>query len=176
MTDPLVKPAPEEVRAELKRVLAAPAFVSSERLSALLRFIVEETLAGRSNELKEYTLGVEVFERDADFAPKIDPIVRISAGKLRHKLLEYYEGPGAHDVGRIAVPKGSYVPVFAEARTTTHARARRWFYAAMFTAVLLAGAAGVYLARTRSLGAIGRQPVIRLTSDTGLTSYPALSR
>ena len=176
MTDPLVKPAPEEVRAELKRVLAAPTFVSSERLSTLLRFIVEETLAGRSNELKEYTLGVEVFERGADFAPKIDPIVRISAGKLRHKLLEYYEGPGAHDVVRISVPKGSYVPVFAGARATTRARAHRGFYAAMFTAVLLAGGIGMYVARTRGSGAIGRQPVIRLTSDAGLTSYPALSR
>src|SRR5262249_14375858 len=147
MTDLLAKPVPEEVRAELRRVLAAPTFVSSERLSALLRFIVEETLAGRSNELKEYTLGGEGFERGADFAPKIDPIVRISAGKLRHKLLEYYEGPGAHDVVRISVPKGSYVPVFAGTRATTHARSHRWFYAAMFTAVLLAGAIGMYLAR-----------------------------
>src|SRR5262249_44233050 len=120
--------------------------------------------------------GVEVFERGADFAPKIDPIVRISAGKLRHKLLEYYEGPGAHDVVRISVPKGAYVPVFAGTRATTHARSHRWFYAALFPAVLLAGAIGMYLARTRGPGAIGRQPVIRLTSDAGLTSHPALSR
>src|SRR5262245_19090397 len=152
MTDSLVKPAPEEVRAELKRVLAAPTFVSSERLSTLLRFIVEETLAGRSNELKEYTLGVEVFERGADFAPKIDPIVRISAGKLRHKLLEYYEGPGAHDVVRISVPKGSYVPVFAGARATTRARAHRGFYASMFPGVWLSGGLGMFLRRSHGTG------------------------
>src|SRR5262245_10159162 len=130
MTDSPAKPAPEEVRAELKLVLTAPTFVSSERLSALLRFIVEETLAGRSNELKEYTLGGEVFERGAGFAPKIAPIVRVSAGKLRHKLLEYYEGPGVHDGVRISVPKGSYVPVFAGARVSTRARTHRWSYAA----------------------------------------------
>jgi Tol biopolymer transport system component len=176
MTDPLAKPAPEEVRAELKRVLTAPTFVSAERLSALLRFIVEETLAGRSNELKEYTLGVEVFERGADFAPKIDPIVRVSAGKLRHKLLEYYEGPGAHDGVRISVPKGSYVPVFAGARALARSRTHRWSYPALLSGVLLAGGIGIYFVKTRSSGAIGRQPVIRLTSDAGLTSYPALSR
>lgn len=176
MTDPLAKPAPDEVRAELKFVLTAPTFVSSERLSALLRFIVEETLAGRSNELKEYTLGVEVFERGAGFSPKIDPIVRVSAGKLRHKLLEYYEGPGVHDRVRISVPKGSYVPLFAEARASTRARSHRWFYAALLSGILLAGGIGMYFARTRGSGAIGRQPVIRLTSDAGLTSYPALSR
>jgi serine/threonine-protein kinase len=103
---------PENVRAQLDRVLASGIFTSSQRLSKFLRFVVERTIADRSDEIKEYSLGLEVFERDADFDPRIDPIVRVQAAKLRSKLTEYYSGEGREDALIISIPKGGYAAVF----------------------------------------------------------------
>ena len=77
-----------------------------------LRFVVDRELAGRGRELKEYTLGTEVFDRDSAYDPRIDPIVRVEARRLRTKLREYYSGPGTSDSIVIDLPKGSYVPRF----------------------------------------------------------------
>jgi serine/threonine-protein kinase len=77
-----------------------------------LRFVVERALDGRSAELKEYTIGVEVFDRNAGFDPRIDPIVRVEARRLRAKLTRYYETEGADCSLTIHLPKGSYVPQF----------------------------------------------------------------
>ena len=100
----------DQVRAALDRVLAAPEFVNATRLSRFLRFAVEKALAGAGAELKEYLLGVEVFDRGQDFDPRLDPIVRVEAGRLRGKLQEYYEGGGQGDPVRIVFRKGSYAP------------------------------------------------------------------
>lgn len=78
-----------------------------------LRFVTERALAGRSSELKEYTIGVEVFDRAGTFDPRIDPIVRVEARRLRTKLARYYETEGRADGLTIQLPKGSYVPQFA---------------------------------------------------------------
>ena len=85
-------------------------------LCRFLRYVVEETLAERAEAIKEYTLGVEVFERGDTFDPREDPIVRVQARNLRMRLARYYAGPGANDPVRIAVPKRTYVPVFEEVR------------------------------------------------------------
>jgi len=74
------------VRQALQCVLASRPFFQARRPSQFLRFIVESTLAGRANQIKEYLIGVEVFERPSDYDPKVDPIVRIEAGRLRKKL------------------------------------------------------------------------------------------
>ena len=74
--------------------------------------MVERTLSGQSDLLKEYNLGLEVFQRPADYDPKVDPIVRVQARRLRSKLDEYYAGEGAHESLVIQIPKGAYVPVF----------------------------------------------------------------
>src|SRR5690348_3763685 len=107
----------DQVRAALERVLAAPEFVNATRLSRFLRFAVEKSLAGGGAELKEYLLGVEVFDRGQDFDPRLDPIVRVEAGRLRGKLQEYYEGRGQGDPLRIVFRKGSYAPNFEAAGT-----------------------------------------------------------
>jgi serine/threonine-protein kinase len=78
-----------------------------------LRYVVEETLAGRGGLIKEYSLGAEVFARGDDFDPRIDPIVRVQARNLRARMAKYYEGPGAEDPIVIDLPKRTYVPVFA---------------------------------------------------------------
>ena len=98
----------EAVRAQLARILASPQFVQSERLSRFLRLAVEVAQSGRRDSLKEYRIGVDVFDRGQDFDPRTDPIVRVQAAKLRSKLTEYYAAAGAHDPLVISVPKGSY--------------------------------------------------------------------
>ncbi len=101
-----------EVRAQLEKVLASPAFANSERLSRFLRFTVEETLQGRGDHIKEYLLGLEVFDRNQSYDPRTDPIVRVEAGRLRSKLSEYYDNEGRNDALLIQYRKGSYVPAF----------------------------------------------------------------
>lgn len=116
----------EAVQAELKRVLASPGFAASDRLARFLRFIVEETLAGRADHIKEYVIGTSVYDKPGDYDPKIDATVRGEASRLRTRLKEFYDG-GAHSSSvRIEVPKGGYVPVFvapaavSEDRTNTN--------------------------------------------------------
>jgi TolB-like protein len=109
--------APDQVRLQLDRVLASDTFASAARLSRFLRFVVERTLAGEGDGLKEYTIGVEVFDRDGDYDPRIDSIVRVEAARLRTKLGEYYGGPGAADPVIIQMRKGGYAPDFAERGT-----------------------------------------------------------
>jgi TolB-like protein/Tfp pilus assembly protein PilF len=101
------------VRVQLQRILASSIFANSQRLSRFLQFVVERSMEGKADDVKEYAIGVEVFERDSGFDPRIDPIVRVQAAKLRSKLLEYYNGEGKTDALVISIPKGGYAPVFA---------------------------------------------------------------
>ena len=106
---------PADVRAQLDKILASPTFQDAELLSSLLRYVVEHTLSGDGDQLKEYRLGTEVFERGTSFDPRIDPVVRVSALRLRNKLKEYYEQYGQNDRLRIDVPKGAYAATFTAA-------------------------------------------------------------
>jgi TolB-like protein len=105
-------PPADAVRAQLDRILASPGFVNADRLSRFLRFVVERTLAGEGDQLKEYRLGTDVFDRSADYDPRLDSIVRVEARRLRSKLHEYYAGAGHGDPIVIGVDKGSYVARF----------------------------------------------------------------
>lgn len=105
----------EGVGAQLERILSSPFFAHSARLRAFLRYVVEAHRAGETHALKEYAIGTEVFERGSDFDPRIDPIVRVQAAKLRSKLTEYYAADGASDPIIISVPRGAYVPEIREA-------------------------------------------------------------
>ena len=102
----------EKVRLHLERILATRPFLDSVVLTRFLKFIVNETLEGRSHELKEYTIAVDALKKDPDFNPQIDSIVRIHAGRLRRALKEYYYEEGSQEELQILVRKGSYVPVF----------------------------------------------------------------
>ncbi|HEY8549158.1 MAG TPA: hypothetical protein VIL35_04305 [Vicinamibacterales bacterium] len=103
---------PASVRDQLARMLKSEAFANAGRLRRLLEFTVERTLDGRGDTLKEYVLGVEVFERDSEYDPRLDSIVRVEARRLRSRVAEYYRGPGASDLVLVQFRKGSYVPVF----------------------------------------------------------------
>src|SRR5258706_10724953 len=104
--------ASEEVRAQLDRILASRTLAGSDQLKRLLRLTVERTISGQSDLLKEYNLGLEVFQRPPDYDPKVDPIVRVQARRLRSKLAEYYAGEGSGDTLVIRIPKGAYIPAF----------------------------------------------------------------
>src|SRR6202161_2238608 len=93
----------------LDRILASPCFVQSDRQQRFLKFIVTETLAGRTDRLKGYTIAIEVFDRDVSFDPAVDAIVRVEAARLRAKLREYYDREGRTDPVRFELPKGAYV-------------------------------------------------------------------
>jgi serine/threonine-protein kinase len=100
------------VRAQLRRVLASSEFAASERMCRFLRLVVTETLEGRSGDLKEYRLGLAVFDRPESFDPGADPIVRVEARRVRTKLAKYYGSEGRHDDLVVELPKGGYVPSF----------------------------------------------------------------
>ena len=115
-----VSPIPEsDVRAELERILSSRGFASAGRLSRLLRYVVEKTIAGESDQLKEYAVGVEVFERDEKYDPRLDSIVRVEAGRVRAKLEAYYNGPGRDDPVVVRMEKGGYSPVFERRAAAT---------------------------------------------------------
>lgn len=117
-----MQPGHDEIRDQLGRILASESFVNSARLSRFLRFVVEQAIAGNGGGLKEYSIGVEVFERDDRYDPRMDSIVRVEAGRLRSKLDEYYRQNGAGDPVIVRMRRGSYVPEF-ELRQATQASA-----------------------------------------------------
>jgi tetratricopeptide (TPR) repeat protein len=101
-----------EIRAQLDLILRSRAFIQSHRIRRFLQFVVEESLLGQPHRLKEYLIGLEVFDRREAFDPRVDSIVRVEARRLRYKLDEYYRIEGREDAVRIVLRKGSYVPIF----------------------------------------------------------------
>ena len=113
MPDMSTDPSPSAIREQLGRLERSAHFAASGKLMAFLRFIVEETLAGRSALLKESVVGIAVYGRQPAYDPRIDSTVRVEARRLRRKLADYYaEG---HDKGgvRIDLPTGGYIPLFS---------------------------------------------------------------
>src|SRR6201997_1586972 len=110
------------VRDQLARVVNSPGFVSSVRLCRFLTHIVNRTIEGDIDSLKEFSIAMEVFDRSAEYDPNIDAIVRVEARRLRGKLKAYYEGQGRVDPVLIGLRPGSYVPVFRwlETEQTAH--------------------------------------------------------
>jgi TolB-like protein/Tfp pilus assembly protein PilF len=106
---------PEAVRSELENILGSQAFRTTRAHANFLRYVVEETLAGRGDQIKEYSIGVEVFGRGASFDPRVNNIVRAEANRLRARLAKYYDTEGAQGAIRIELPRGGYTPRFVEA-------------------------------------------------------------
>jgi len=102
----------EAIRKQLERMLDSPLFKNSKRYPNLLRYIVEHTLDGNPGELKERTLGVEVFAREPNYDTNADPVVRTTAGEIRRRIAQYYHEHGHEAEIRINLVPGSYVPEF----------------------------------------------------------------
>jgi len=114
--------ASEAVREALARVLASNEFRASKRSQEFLRYVVEHTLSGHSDVLKERTIGIEVFGRSTDYEPGEDATVRVKAGEVRKRLGLYYAEQGIHDPVRIELPSGTYIPEFRAVEVSTPVR------------------------------------------------------
>ncbi|HZO53221.1 MAG TPA: tetratricopeptide repeat protein [Bryobacteraceae bacterium] len=108
-----------DVEDQLQRIIISRPFRASKRMRRFLEFTVRQVMEGKSGELKEALVGVEVFDRPADYDPRIDPIVRVEARRLRQKIEQYYASEGARDPVRIEYVKGGYAPVIAQAARET---------------------------------------------------------
>ncbi|MCU1322226.1 MAG: WD40-like beta Propeller containing protein [Acidobacteriaceae bacterium] len=108
---------PELVRAQLERVLSSALFKTSTKLSSFLRYVTETVLEGRSDDIKETSIGVAVYGRTPTYDPKLDTVVRSEARRLRSKLDRYFDEEGSLDSIRISLPKGGYVPLFEAVAT-----------------------------------------------------------
>ena len=110
---------PEElvlVRTQMERLLHSPHFRNSKRYPVLLQFLVEETLAGRGQALKERTVGIEVFGRSADYDTASDPIVRVTVAEVRKRIAQYYHEDAHLSELRIELTPGRYMPEFLRGR------------------------------------------------------------
>jgi len=163
----------EEIRAELERVLSATSFKRSERLSNFLRFIVNAGIEAKHDNLKEYVLGAEVYEKGQDFDPRVDSTVRVEAARLRSKLREYYETEGRSNPLRIELPKGGYAPLFHRHESLAVGGSRRpvLIWASGLTSIALASILIFGLQRDPTLPAM----VKPLTTWPGEELEPAFS-
>lgn len=105
----------EAERAELQSILQSPLFARSPTLTHLLSYLCEKTFAGETDQIKEYSVALDVFDRRDSFDQDTDSIVRVQANRLRKRLNEYYAAEGASHELRIIIPVGQYVPVFQKA-------------------------------------------------------------
>jgi Tol biopolymer transport system component len=178
-------PSAESVRRQLDKITASEGLASARSLARFLSFVVEKTLEGDGTAIKEYLIGVDVFERGDDFDPRIDPIVRVQAGKLRTRLKQYYEHEGANDAVIIEFPKGGYVPVFrvrevakpsAAGSLRSISPARNRMALLSFAAIgLVATVGGAWWSVARARHNTSNVTLTRLTSDSGQTTHPAVS-
>ncbi len=122
------EPSAAQVREHRDRMLASKIFSLSKRQSDFLQYVINAALEGHQEKLKEFTLGVDVFEKDETFDPSTDSIVRVEASRLRAKLREYYVVEGQDDSVRIDIPKGHYIPVFrlVDDPKVEHSFAQTW--------------------------------------------------
>lgn len=108
-----VTPIPDaEILRHLERLLASDMFKASKRCRAFLRYVVEQRVAGRIDNLREKVIGVEAFGRSLGYDTADDPVVRTTAGEVRKRLAQYYQEPDRAADLRIELLSGSYVPEF----------------------------------------------------------------
>src|SRR5579884_1735032 len=145
---------PGEVREALARILNSQEFRSSHRSKEFLKYVVENTLEGRGETLKERTIGIDVYGRPASYDPADDATVRVKAGEVRNRLDRYYALEGHEDRVRIELPAGTYTPEFrvitateppAGASRSVRAQGtrRRWIY--VLSALMVMAALSVFL-------------------------------
>jgi hypothetical protein len=170
--------APREIRAQVAKILSSEHFVRSQRMQRFLDFVIEETLAGRIDQLGEYAIGTAVFDRGSDFEPAIDAIVRNDARRLPSKLLEYYRN-APEDRVVIEIPKGGYAPVFVSAAASRKESAQRRLAVLPFEVLSTAPGATIHAralcvsitagftnldgVMTIAHGYLGEQPALQLT-------------
>ena len=174
-------PLPTAVRLEMDRILASPEFSKAKRSARLLHFLVERTLKGQAETLKEFVIAVEVFDRDQTFDPRIDSLVRVEAARLRTRLKGFYERVTPGDI-RIELHAGSYVPGFVRPKEDLPSESPklasnpRLPWLGIGTALIVIASAGLctYLVRSPIPQEFRIVNAHRLTAYSGITAYGAL--
>jgi hypothetical protein len=129
----------------VQHVLTSPIFANAPRMRALLSFLMTRKISGLEGTINEYTIGIEVFRRDArDYDTTIDPVVRVQMGRLRERLARYYDVAGDKAGPRIAIPAGTYVPVWLVA-TDTPANVRRTIQLTSMRSLTLHSGADIFV-------------------------------
>lgn len=174
-------PRPEEIRIQLERLVASEGFANAGRMSGFLRYVVERALAGETDRVKEYVIGVEVFGRDERYDPRLDSIVRVEARRLRTKLDEYYAREGADDEVIIKMRRGTYAPCFERRSVATGAAGQpgqttplraQWRPGFVALAVLLVTIPAVFAAwRGGLLTSVGRTTRVVTIAVLPFTQY-----
>ena len=178
MSSPVIEAqATDAERAELHAVLDSPLFSRSPTLAHLLSYLCEKKFAGESDQIKEYSIAIDVFGRHESFDQDTDSIVRVQANRLRKRLAEYYSGEGAAHHFRLTIPVGQYVPLFAEAapaETNAPALSREPPQAQRRVWLLIPAAA--FLILMAVLAFLGRDKLrparVALTPEQAQTSVP----
>jgi serine/threonine-protein kinase len=175
-----VETGPENtVREQLKRILQSNTFREAGRLKRFLEFVVTEKLEGRGDDLKEYVVAVQVFDKKTTFDPRTDPIVRVQARRLRAMLDRFYDLEGKKDELVIDLPKGGYAPNF-RTRPVVAQRLARVNFVARNTITVLPYAdcsanadLGFFCKgmRQEMLCAVARLPNARILTDEGISEY-----
>src|ERR1700761_3050576 len=122
------------IQEQLERLLSNSHFNQSRRFPSFLRFVIDQTLLGQTDLLKERTLGIEIFGREADYDTASDPIVRVTATEIRKRIAQYYQEPGHETELRVTLPAGSYVLHFHWPRADREVRPARAVAASSTTA------------------------------------------
>ena len=133
--------AAEDIRAQVGRLIQSKTFETSEVHRRLLQYLAEKSISGEADRLKEYTIGLEAFGKPPTYDPKHDSIVRLQAGRLRQKLLAYYQTEAAGDAIRVSMPKGAFKLNFEPVEVPDHAHGAPWNLRRMI--VLLSAALAV---------------------------------
>src|SRR5258706_972301 len=166
---------PDAIRAVLGRITASSGFATADRMRRFIDFVVNKPLDGEAATVKEYLVGVEVFDRGRDFDPRTDTIVRVEARRLRKKLEEYYAQAGKDEAVYITLPSGSYVPRIevrnsadAAPGTSDPGRRRAILWAVCGLAILALLGAAVPLFRKRAApsaetGSVAVLPLVDLS-------------
>lgn len=185
----------DAVRNQLDRMLASPYFSHSKRFPNFLRFVVDHTLSGTGDNIKERTLGIEIFGRNPDYDTSSDPIVRVTAAEIRKRTAQYYQDPEHAEELRITLSSGSYVPQFqwpangteqsgqvpdakasqvVEHAVTPKPRSRYWLVAVGFAGISIAALVSVLVWQQMQRGAFeafwgpvfnSREPVLLCIAD-----------
>jgi len=100
------------IEEQVERIACSSTLHSSESLRKLLRYLAKQSLLHPGHPTKEYQIATELFGRQADFDPQVDSMVRVQAGRLRSKLIEYYGKEGQSDEVLVELPRGSYALIF----------------------------------------------------------------
>ena len=128
-----------DIRSHLLHIVDSMGFRHAPRLQTFLRFVVEHSIQGTNCEIKEITVGVEVYGKQPGYDPRHDATVRVEASKLRLRLAEYYEGEGAQQPIRITIPKGAYTAnIELTESPTVPGKGAHWFFAWILALVIAA--------------------------------------